>query len=204
MNLRFAIYDLRLKKHAARWVLSLLPCLPVHPLQAQTNALPELVPAYPKLPSTFWQMHQASIIVIGFVLLAVTVLVLLAVMLREKQTVQPPEQIAREALDKLSGQSENGKVLSAVSQILRRYFGSIFEFRGEMTTAEFSVALAGHPNCDARFAAAVSSLLQACDKDKFSARTGAPPLNAVQRALQFIELVERSRRQPSAAGKPNP
>ena len=195
----------RIGGRLGRWTLNVLCSMFLaFPLYAQSNALPTLIPAYPELPPSFWQMHQVSIIVTGFMLLVVAFLLLLAVSLGKKQTVQPPEQIAREALGKLSGQSENGKVLSAVSQILRRYFGSILGFQGEMTTAEFSAALAAHPNCDAQFAAAVSNLLQACDKDKFSAGTGAPPLNAVQRALHFIELVERSRRQPAAAGKPNP
>ncbi len=55
----------------------------------------------------------------------------------------PPEMVAREALAKLRCQTEDGKVLSEVSQILRRYFSTAFQFPpGELTTAEFSVALA--------------------------------------------------------------
>ena len=46
---------------------------------------------------------------------------------------------------KMSRQAENGKVLSEVSQITRRYFITAFKIpAGELTTTEFYTAVADH------------------------------------------------------------
>ena len=52
---------------------------------------------------------------------------------------------ARAALEPLRGQSENGALLSRVSQILRHYVAAAFDLPpGELTTVEFCGAIASH------------------------------------------------------------
>lgn len=93
--------------------------------------------------------------------------------------------------EKLQPQPEDGRVLSEISQIFRRYVGAVFGFpAGEMTTAEFSAALAADPKAGPPVAEVLTNFLSACDKAKFTARNVAPPLNAAGRALQLIEQIE--------------
>jgi hypothetical protein len=179
-------------------VISMLFLLPVAVLAADTNDLPKLAPAYGELPATFWELHQTVIIVAGFAVLAVAVLSLL-VMLRPKTLIAlSPKAVARQALAKLQGQPENGKMLSETSQILRRYLCAAFELpSAEMTTSEFSAILAVNEKIGVAFAQMISDFLRACDKEKFSPKTISPPLNAANRALELIEIAEKRRVRPN-------
>jgi hypothetical protein len=70
----------------------------------------------------------------------------------------------------------------------------VFGFAGDkMTTAEFSTVVAADTKMGAPHAEALASFLRACDKDKFIAKNEAPPLNAVQRATQLVDQIERQR-----------
>jgi len=168
--------------------------LPLVASAADTNALPALAPAYSELPPMFWEQHETAIIIGGFAFLAFAFL-LLKVMLRpESKVVLPPEVLAREALAKLLRQPEDGKRLSEVSQILRRYVAAAFEFPpDEMTTAEFCAALAGSKKIGAELAQIISNLLQECDARKFSPASSSAPLDAANRALELIALSEKVR-----------
>lgn len=182
-------------------VLVFFFALPLY-AQTDTNALPNLAPAYGELRPTFWEQHQTVIIIAGFALLAI-VLLSLQVMLRPKTVlVLPPEAIARRALKKMSGRPEDGKMLSEISQILRHYLGAAFELpAAEMNTAEFSAILSTNEKIGMAFAQTVSDFLRVCDKDKFSPKTVAPPLNAVNRALELIEMAEKRRDRPGGGQK---
>jgi hypothetical protein len=167
-----------------------------------TNEL-QLLPAYGELPPTFWGQHHEGIVVVAVMFLGLMMFLTWRWLRPKAATVLSPEQIAREALGKIARQPENGNTLSAVSQILRLYLGCVLGFPGDgMTTAEFRAALAVCPGVDARFVEAVTTLLRACDRDKFSAGQVAPPLNAVNRARQLIDLVKKNGRHVPPAGKP--
>src|SRR5208337_4672486 len=103
-----------------------------------TNALPKLSAPYGELPPTIWEQHGTLIIAagVGTVMLAV-----LAVwrITRPRPTLRiPPEVLARDALESLRRQPEDGAALSRISQILRQYFIGSFSLEpGEWTTAEF-------------------------------------------------------------------
>ena len=185
--------------------------------QASTNAPPTLSPAYPEIPPTFGERfgpatHSGQAILISIVVLAGLLFFLIWKKLHPPPPpALPPEILAREALAKLQRQPEDGKVLSEISQILRRYVSMAFQFpSGELTTVEFSVALAGSEAIGAKLAETISSFLRECDTRKFSpavrspafTRPGPPeggtpnflpPLQAANRALELITLAENRR-----------
>ena len=177
-------------------------------IAANTNTLPALAPPYGELPATFWEYHAAAIIA------SVVSLVLLAVLIGWKllqprpPVILPPDTVAREALAKLLQQPEDGKCLSEISQIVRRYAATVFEFPpGQLTTAEFCAALVHDQNIRGDLAGSLSGFLRECDQRKFArssvlTRRGPleggtpnplPPLNAAHRALELISLVKEIR-----------
>lgn len=139
--------------------------------QASTNALPALAPPYGEIPPTFWERHGTMILAGGITLIALAVLILWKLFQPKPAVILPPEILAREALTKLLNQPEDGRLLSEVSQILRRYVIAAFGLpAGEFTTAEFSAALAASENIGAELAQMISNFLHQCDERKF-----APP-----------------------------
>lgn len=166
--------------------------------QAVTNELPALAPAYGELPPTLWERHSTMILVLGFTLIALMALLFLRKMFPPPPLVRPPEMVAREALAKLQRQTEDGNLLSEISQILRRYFSAAFGFPpGELTTAEFSAALAGSEKTGAELAQAITNFLRECDARKFSPVNLPIPFGAAARALELVDLAEKRRAQIS-------
>jgi len=176
----------------------------VSPICAQrsTNTLPPLAPAYPEMPPTFWEQHGTAVLLGSLVFLALAGLALWQIFKPKPPPVVPPEIVARQALQKLQQWTEDGNVLSEVSQILRRYFLAAFKLpAGEFTTAEFYSTLAGAKEIHFDIGDAVSRFLRECDERKFSPATATAPLQAASRALEFVELAERHRaRSPSVPG----
>ena len=117
--------------------------------QTPTNALPALAPPYGEIPPTFWERHGTVILVAGIALIALAVLILWKLFQPKPPVILPPEVLAREALSKLLDQPEDGRLLSNVSQILRRYVIAAFELpAAELTTTEFCAALAASEKID--------------------------------------------------------
>jgi hypothetical protein len=161
---------------------------------ADTNALPALAPAYGEMPPTFWEQHGTLVIAGGFAFVILAALVLWKLFQPKLAVILPPEILARAALAKLIGRPEDGKLLSDVSQILRRYVMAAFNFpAAELTTAEFCTALAGNDKIDTELADSISSFLRECDERKFSTSPAAAPLNAAARALELIASAEKLR-----------
>lgn len=172
------------------------------PVFGQTNSpsWPALAPPYGELPPTFGERY-GTIVWIGVCLAAAVV----AFFVWKKCHPQPPpplppETVARKALTKWRGRPEDGKVLSDISQVLRRYVTEAFALPpGERTTAEFCAVLAGHKTIGAELTQAVISFLRECDARKFSPADSRAPLHAVQRALELIDLAEKSKTSPASA-----
>jgi len=98
---------------------------------------------------------------------------------------------ARKALVPLRLQTEDGALLSRVSQVLRHYVAAAFDLpTGELTTAEFCGAITGHPLIGPELSAALSAFLHLCDQDKFSPPAPVPPLSAVAQALKLIDQAQ--------------
>ena len=166
--------------------------------QTSSNALPPLAPACPEMPPTFWQQQELAIqqhksaVIISLSAVLVLAFLFLRVWLRKKSPkVLPPEIAARQALEKWRGQPEDGKALSEVSRILRRYISAAFGFpSGEMTTAEICAGISRDEKIGTELPLAISDFLRACDQRKFSPPKPAASLDAVDRALDFVSRVE--------------
>ncbi len=186
-------------------VCSLLAVAAAVRAKAATNAaeeigVPQLVPPYPELPSTFWQQYGLVILVVAVVLVAGVGLAAFLALRRKPVATLPLEVIARKELEALQGQPENAFVLSRASRALRHYFSGAFALPpGELTTDEFCRALGHSEKLGGELSAAVAELLRECDRRKFA--PGAAPLaGMVARALVLVQRGE-ARRQPSS-GKP--
>ena len=171
--------------------------LPFAAIAADTNALSTLIPAYGEILPTFWEQNGTIVIIDVIVFLAVAGTVVWEIFRPKPAPVLPPEKIAREALTRLQAQPEDGKLLSAVSQVLRRYIGAAFDFPGgEMTTAEFCTAISRHEKIGPELAQTISSFLRECDVRKFAPANLVTPLNAANRAVELISIAEKHHVRP--------
>jgi hypothetical protein len=103
---------------------------------------------------------------------------------------------ARQELAVLQQHSEDGKTLSHISRVLRRYVVATFELPSdELVTSEFSRVLAGHEKIGPELAAAVGEFLRRCDEHKFAPFRPSAPLGAAARARELVELGEVRRAQ---------
>ena len=168
---------------------------------AATNApspdeIPALRPPHAEMPPAFWEQHGLWVILVGVLLLALVGAAAWFVLRPKPLAVVPPEIQARQALEPLRPQPEDGPLLSRVSQVLRHYVTAAFDLPpGELTTAEFCRAMTGHAPIGTELAAALGEFLRQCDQRKFAPPVPAPPLDAVAQALKLIELGEARRAQ---------
>jgi hypothetical protein len=168
--------------------------------QPSTNALPPLAPAYPEIPPTFWEQHQMAIIVGGLLFIIAQSLGLYKMLMRLQPRVEPPENLARAALIRLVDEPEDGKILSEVSRVLRRYFGAVFQMPGEeATTAEFIAALAKNSQVGFALGDKVAQFLRECDARKFSPANAVQEMDAAERALDLVNEAENLRARQNAA-----
>ena len=162
-------------------------------LAQSTNDVPPLLPALPEIPPTVWEQHGVLIVV----LIVVAVALLAAAiwwLLQPKPPVPMPIEIqTRRELEQLRKQTEDGKIISQVSQAFKRYVAVAFELPTvEMTTAEFTRAVAGSEKVGNDLAAQVSDFLRQCDEQKFSPTAGIQT-SACSRALELFESGEARR-----------
>jgi len=159
--------------------------------QSPSGPLPPLAPPRELMPPAFWEQHETALIVAAFALLASACLIIKLLLRPQPPVILPPELVARQALDRLQRLPEDGKIVSEISQILRRYVIAALEFpRGELTTTEFSAALAGNSKINPELVQSIVSFLSECDQWKFSGADPAAPINAAARALVLIAGVQ--------------
>lgn len=202
-------------RRAARVICSLLLStfsFQLGVLAQTTNEIPPLSPAYAEFPPTFWKQHGVALVVTSLVAL-VAVAMILWLWLRPKPVPPlPPEVQARRTLELLRQRTENGIVLSEISQALRSYFIAAFDLpRGEPTTTEFCALLKQSEAIGFGLANEVGAFLQECDERKFAPLVGvqasacsSPATSttdtlkrelqpAASRALELVELAEAQR-----------
>ncbi len=174
-------------------------------LAADTNSdlldkIPPLKPPRGEMPPTFWEQHGLAVTLsaIGAVLVLAVVV---SFVTRPKPTAPvPPIILAREALNSLRSRTEDGVILSRVSQILRRYIAAEFSLGpDELTTTEFARLLAGNEKVGPELGGRLTSFLRDCDERKFSASRPEAPLNAISTAAQLLNLAEFRKKQLLAA-----
>ena len=173
-------------------IFPILMLLPFAAIAAETNDLTMLVPPYAEIPPTFWEQHKVAIVIGGFLFIIAQSLILWRMLMRLQPAVEPPENLARAALNQLLDEPEDGKLLSEVSQILRRYIGAAFQLRGdELTTSEFTTQISGHEKIGTELEGKISSFLRDCDVRKFAPAKSTNSIDAVETALDFITQLEQ-------------
>jgi len=163
---------------------------------AGSEEIPKLLPPREEIPLSFWGQYGAWVVVLAIFLLVVGG-VAICFLSRPKPPVPvPPEIRARQELETLRSQPENGAVLSRVSQVLRNYTNSAFGLgTGELTTTEFCGAMAAHEQVGPELAQAIAEFLRRCDERKFAPSGPGPALGAVARAFELINVAEVRRAQ---------
>ncbi len=152
-----------------------------------TNDIPPLRPPHAEIPPTFWEQHGLWVVLFGVLLLGLVCAAAWFLTRPKPPVIVPPEVQARQALEPLRRQPEDGALLSRVSQILRRYVTVAFDLPpGELTTAEFCRAIAGHGQIGPELSTALSEFFRQCDQRKFAPPAPAPPFGAVAQALKRI------------------
>jgi hypothetical protein len=200
MNWRPAICNWRLARRARHplVIALLLFTAPLHAATAQpsSNDIPPLRPLHAEIPPTLWEKHGALAGLAGFTLLALGGLALWLATRPKPMAVVPPEVQARNELELLRDMPETGALLSQVSRAVRRYFGDAFALPpDELTTAEFSMAIAGEEGIGPELAAATGDFLRRCDERKFAPEPPAHPMGAAEAALELVERAESRREQ---------
>ena len=171
---------------------------------ASPDDIPPLRPPHAEMPPTFWEQHGLWVVICGGLLLALVCAAARLLTRPRPPAVVPPEVRARQTLEPLRQQPEDGALLSRVSQILRHYAAAAFDLPpGELTTAEFCRAIDSHAQLGPDLSAALSEFLCQCDQRKFSPPAPAAPLGAVAQALKLIDQAQARRSaltQPAAPG----
>jgi hypothetical protein len=160
-----------------------------------TNAAPEeippLEPALPEVPPGFWERHGMLIAVLLFIfLIAVGASIWL---LKRKRTIppEPPATTARQQLSRLRKAPADARLLSTVSNVLKRYLANAFDLpKAEMTTGEFCRALAGQSRLGTELSSRATALLRSWDEQKFSATPPAWTEKPVEQANEMVDLGE--------------
>ena len=178
---------------AVLWLLAPVLALPAASRTAADD-IPPLRPPHAEIPPTFWDQYSLWVILFGVLLLVLVCAAAWFVTRPKPLAIVPPEVQARQALEPLRRQPEDGALLSRVSQILRHFVAAAFNLPpGELTTAEFCSAVARHTQIGPDLSAALSEFLRLCDQDKFSPPASVPPLSAVDRALKLIDRSQARR-----------
>jgi len=162
--------------------------------QPATNAALTLAPPYGELPPTFGQQYGAWIVTGVLVLLALAAVSVWKIFTPKPAPVVPPEVQARRALEKLASLPEDGKTLSEISQVLRRYLVAALALPpGERTTGEFCAALVQSDKIPPALAQAIAGFLREGDERKFApvAPSASQHQPAAEQALKFVEQVAR-------------
>ncbi len=152
-----------------------------------------LLPGKPRgeIPPGFWEHNGFWVLLIGALVLAAACIAVWYLTRPKPVIAVPPEAEARRRLEELRQRPEDGAVLSAISQTLRRYLAAVFSLPpDQMTTSEFCRAIESHEQIGLDLCAAVGRLFRRWDEQKFAPAPSGPALNAAVEALAIIDLAE--------------
>jgi hypothetical protein len=164
---------------------------------ADTNPPPDLPPASLKPPRgeilpSFWEQNGTWIIFASVAALF-GIGVLIRYLTRPKPAAPVPWAVqARQELESLRHQPENGYLLSRTSQIVRHYIARAFLLpAGELNTSEFCGNLQACEKIGPELALEIIVYLRESDLRKFAPGSEETPLGALARAESIIERTER-------------
>jgi hypothetical protein len=174
---------------------------------ADTNSLvdeiPPLRPPRQEVPATYWEQHRAPIIagaVVGVMLMGGLVWVLTR---PRADVIEPPEVTARNALSRLKDKTEDGVLISRVSQIVRHYVTARFGLpMVEYTTTDFCKELDSNEKTGPELAGKMADFLRSCDEHKFAPRAPVARGGWVTEALKLIEAAEARHLEVTRAAMP--
>jgi hypothetical protein len=167
---------------------------------ATNSEIPALRPPHAEIPPSFWDLHGVWVIVGVGILLALLGAAIWFFTRPKPLVVVPPEVLARQALEHLGQQPEDGALLSRVSRILREYLRATLRLPSdELTTTELCRVISDHEQVGVELSVALREFLLQCDQRKFSPLASGLPLGAVARALKLVE-----RTQARLAAPPRP
>ena len=171
-------------------------------LAQSTNDVPPLLPALPEIPPTLWEQHGILIMVLGIVGLVLLVAMVWWLLQPKPHVPVPIEIQTRQQLEQLKQAPEDGKTISQISQVLKRYVTGAFELStSEMTTTEFSQTIAGSDKIGNELAVRIGDFLRACDEQKFSPVTQTQTA-ACSRAWELFQAGETRRAELRQIAKP--
>jgi hypothetical protein len=150
-----------------------------------------LRPPRAELPPGFWEQHGWWVALLSALGLAIVSLVAWLFSRPRRELMIGPAAWARQMLEPLRDQPEDGAILSRVSQVLRQYVAASFGLSSdEMTTTEFCRLLSQREAAGSEFCAAASQFLRQCDQQKFAPSSAASGMGAVSQVLILIEMGE--------------
>ena len=163
---------------------------------AAVEEIPQLRPPRSEIPPTSWERYGLWMVLLGVLLLALAVLALWFLTRPKAPVIVPAEVQAKQDLQRLNEQPEEGVVLSRVSQVFRHYVAAAFALpSGELTTAEFCAMIAQNERLGAELARAITEFSRRCDERKFAPPAPGQPLGAAAQALRLLDLTEARREQ---------
>ncbi len=163
---------------------------------AETNVLPDLPssslrpPRGEILPSSWDQYGTWIVLASVVVLVAIGVVIWLATRPKPATPIPWATQ-ARQELDSLRHQPEDGFLLSRTAQIVRHYVALAFGLpAGELNTSEFCGTVQSCEKIGPELAHELIDYLHASDLRKFAPGPEETPLGALARAERIIERTE--------------
>jgi len=161
----------------------------------ETNLASRLRPPKSEIPPGYWEQNSGWAIAGGVVVVGIAAVIWF--LLRTKPATPIPAVVkARQELEVLGKEGEDGQVLSRVSQVLREYLVASFGLPQEqVTTTEFCRVLVSNEKVGAALAETISNFLKHCDERKFaptlvSGQAGQERELFAQGALKLVEESE--------------
>jgi hypothetical protein len=190
--IRLSIFSRHLFFSVPAVILAFSPLTLLADTNTNADEIPPLRPPRGEISAGYWEQHSSVIILSSVLVLALIGLTIWWVRHGRPKAIIPPAVQARQALQTLASQSENGVVLSRVSQIIRRYFINAFDLpQGELTTTEFCSLVSRKAEVGEQLSHQLDEFLHRCDERKFSpSPAGDQPLKAVPAALKFVDDAE--------------
>ncbi len=156
---------------------------------AVSEVIPPLRPPRAGMPPGFWERNGWTVLALGL-FLALLCLAARRVLRRcRRATEQVPLDVATlGALEALRGQPEDGRVLSEISRLVRRYFVAALALPpAERTNRELGGLLCSDQRVGLELAKATAGFLDECDQRRFSPSGLGGEGPAVEQALDLIK-----------------